>query len=161
LAGVTAAAQVIGADYRDDHSLPGTESARVADAFAANAPTQAGDSLRIVFQGDLADPRVARVLTDVAALPQVSSVQDRLTVARGGTIGSAAVQLDQPHVPVEDVQRIIDTARRADGHGLRVELGGDPIRNAEAGPGGAAEGVGMLAALVILVFMFGSLLAAA
>jgi RND superfamily putative drug exporter len=161
LAGVTGAAQVIGADYRDDHSLPGTESARVADAFAAHAPAQAGDSLRIVFQGDLADPRVTRVLDDVAALPHVSDVQHRLTAARGGTIGFAAVQLDQTNVPVEDVQRIIDTARAADGDGLRVELGGDPVRNAEAGPGGASEGVGMLAALVILVFMFGSLLAAA
>ena len=160
LAGVTGAAQAIGSDYHDDHSLPGTESARVAEAFAANAPAQAGDSLRIVFQGDLADPRVERVLTDVAALPHVSSVQDKLTVARGGTIGFAAVQLDQTNAPVEDVRRIIDTAQAANGTGLRVELGGDPIRNAEAGPGGAAEGVGMLAALVILVFMFGSLLAA-
>src|SRR5690606_17757243 len=45
--------------------------------------------------------------------------------------------------------------------GLQVELGGDPIRNAEEGEGGgAAEGLGMMAALVILVFMFGSLLAA-
>jgi putative drug exporter of the RND superfamily len=161
LAGVTGASQVIGSDYHDDHSLPGTESARVADAFAANAPAQAGDSLRIVFQGDLADPRVDRVLSDVADLPHVSSVQQELTVADSGRIGFAAVQLDQTQAPTEDVRRIIDTAKAADGDGLRVELGGDPIRAAEEGPGGAAEGVGMLAALVILVFMFGSLLAAA
>jgi putative drug exporter of the RND superfamily len=160
LAGVTAAAQGIGADYRDDHSLPGTESARVADAFAAHAPKQAGDTLTIVFEGDLHDPRVSRVLDDVAELPHVSDVQPELTEADDGRIGFAAVQLDQTQPPAEDVRRIIDTARAADGDGLRVELGGDPVRNAEGGGGGPEEGVGILAALVILVLMFGSLLAA-
>ena len=41
-----------------------------------------------------------------------------------------------------------------------MELGGDAVRGAEDGGGGPAEGVGILAALVILVLLFGSLLAA-
>ncbi|GAA3455325.1 MMPL family transporter [Dactylosporangium matsuzakiense] len=59
-----------------------------------------------------------------------------------------------------DVRRIIDTARAAAGDGLQVELGGDAVRGAQEPAGGAAEGAGLLAALVILVLMFGSLLAA-
>ena len=49
----------------------------------------------------------------------------------------------------------------AEADGLRVELGGDAVRDAEEGEGGAAEGAGIMAALVILVLLFGSLLAAA
>ena len=42
-----------------------------------------------------------------------------------------------------------------------MELTGDAVREVqESEAGGGAEGAGMLAALVILVFMFGSLLAA-
>ena len=163
LAGITGVAQVVGSDYRDDHSLPGTESARVADALEAGAPRQAGDTVQIVFEGDPDSPRIAGMLADVAALPHVSEVQERPAVADGGTIGFATVTLDAPatDVPAEDVRRIIDTAKAAEGDGLRVELGGDAVRGAEESAGGAAEGAGMLAALVILVFMFGSLLAAA
>lgn len=50
-------------------------------------------------------------------------------------------------------------ARAAAGSGLRVELGGDAARGAEE-RGEAGEGAGLLAALVILVMLFGSLVAA-
>ena len=64
-------------------------------------------------------------------------------------------------VPTEDKKAIIDTAQDHEGDGLRVELGGDAVREAaESEAGGGGEGIGMLAALVILLFMFGSLLAA-
>lgn len=58
-----------------------------------------------------------------------------------------------------DIERIIDTARADAGSGLRVELGGDAARGAEE-RGEAGEGAGLLAALVILVMLFGSLVAA-
>src|SRR5690606_37688601 len=63
-------------------------------------------------------------------------------------------------VPTEQVEELIDTAQAAAGDGLRVELGGDAVRGAEEGEGPPAELAGVLAALVILVVMFGSLLAA-
>ncbi|WP_198942833.1 MMPL family transporter [Actinophytocola xanthii] len=166
-AGVTAVSQVVGSDYRDDHSLPGTESARVAEALAEQAPRRSGDSVQIVLEGDLrgaeVERRLAGLVAQVAALPRVDAVQERPTVAEDGRIGFLTMTLDGQagDVPAEDVRRIIDTAKAAEGDGLRVELGGDAVRGAEEGAGGAAEGAGMLAALVILVFMFGSLLAAA
>jgi RND superfamily putative drug exporter len=63
-------------------------------------------------------------------------------------------------VDPEAVRAIITEAQAAAGDGLQVELGGDAVREAAEGGGGAAEGAGILAALVILVFLFGSLLAA-
>ncbi len=46
------------------------------------------------------------------------------------------------------------------GNGLTVELGGDAVRSGAGGGGGPAEGIGRLLALLILLLMFGSVLAA-
>jgi RND superfamily putative drug exporter len=155
LGGITVAAQAVGADYRDDHTLPGTESQQVADAFAAQG--QQPDAIQVVFQSDDGVERAAAdaVLSEVERLPRVADVQP---LTESGDVAFATVTLDGADVPAEDVRRIIDTAQR-DGD-LRVELGGDPVRGAEESAGGAAEGAGILAALVILVLMFGSFLAA-
>jgi putative drug exporter of the RND superfamily len=173
LIGVTAVSTAVGSAYHNDFSLPGTESQRAADTLAARAPAQAGDTIHVVMQapGGLRTPevreRVEKMLADVGELPHVAAVTgpyegDATALSREGTIGYATVLLDGPdeNVPAADVTRIIDTAQAAGGDGLRVELGGDAVREAQEGEGGGAEGVGLLAALVILVFLFGSLLAA-
>ena len=91
-----------------------------------------------------------------------SPYADSAAVSRDGTISYATVTLDgqAQDVPAADIRRIIDTAKAAGGDGLRVEVGGEAVTGAEKSGGGAAEGVGLLAALVILVLLFGSLLAA-
>jgi putative drug exporter of the RND superfamily len=170
LAGVTAGSQALGSDYHNDFSLPGTESQAALDTLREQAPAQANDTVQIVLQapGGLtaARPRVAAMLTEVQALPGVAGVRspyaDDAAISADGTIGYATVTLDgrSEDVPSADVQRMIDTARAAEGDGLRVELGGDAVRGAEESEGPPAELIGLLAALVILVWMFGSLLAA-
>src|SRR5918998_1297114 len=160
---VTPASTAIGDDYHNDFSLPGTESQRAVDTLEAKAPDQAGDTIQIVAhdRDGLPDERVDAMLADVRGLPHVAAVSEP-NVSEDGTIGYATVAFDGPdeNVPTADVQRIIDTAQAAGGDGLRVELGGDAVREAQESEGGGAEGAGMLAALVILVFLFGSLLAA-
>jgi RND superfamily putative drug exporter len=172
LVGVTVASSAIGSDYHNDHSLPGTESQEAVDLLEAQAPAQAGDTIQIVLHADdglRPEPvreRVQAMLDDVRGLPHVAGVSDPYdgasALSRDGTIGYATLALDgrNEDVPREDVRRMIDTAQADEGDGLRVELGGDAVREAEAVEGGAAEGAGMLAALVILVFLFGSVLAA-
>jgi putative drug exporter of the RND superfamily len=169
LAGTTVAAQVVGSDYHNDHTLPGTQSQQVSDTLAAHGAAQTGDTVRIVVQhaAGLGVPRtrgqVTAMLDRVRGLPHVAQLRDpyddTTAISRDGTIGYATVSLGQG-APDEDVRRIIDTARSAEGDGLTVELGGDVVTGAEEAPGGPAEGVGLLAALVILVLLFGSLLAA-
>jgi RND superfamily putative drug exporter len=169
---VTAAGSAIGSDYRNDNSLPGTESQEVADTLERRAPAQAGDTIEVVLR-DAAGvrdqdtrQRVEAMLGQLRELPHVAALRGpygaAAAVSDHGTIAYATLTLDgrAEDVPTEDVRRIIDIAQAAEGDGLRVELGGDAIRDAEEGEGGAAEGAGMLAALVILVFLFGSLLAA-
>jgi RND superfamily putative drug exporter len=172
LAAVTVAAQVAGSDYRNDFSLPGTDSQRALDVLREQAPAQAGATVQVVVQRDgglAAQPtreRIEAMLGGLRGLPRVAEVRspysDPSAMSQDGTIGYATVVLDAPseQIPVEDTRRLMDTAQAARGDGLRVELGGDPIRNAQESEGGAAEGVGLLAALVILVLLFGSLLAA-
>ncbi|GAA2085989.1 MMPL family transporter [Streptomyces albiaxialis] len=167
---ITVGAQGAGSDYRNDFSLPGTDSQAATDLLEKHGSAQAGDSVSVVFEGDdLPGERAAveRTLDRVRGLPSVTGVRspygDRSAVSPDGDIAYATVTLDgkAESVPKEDVRRIIDTAREADGNGLRVEVGGEAVRGAEEGGGGAAEGAGMLAALVILVLLFGSLVAAA
>lgn len=173
LAGISLLAGVVGSSYQNDFSLPGTESQAAADRLASAAPERAGDSIQIVVASDagVATPavreRIDSMLGEVGALAHVVSVAAPAvsadSISPNGTVGFATVNLDGAgeKVPKEALVEIIETAQAAAGDGLRVELGGEPIRHAVEAGGGAAEGGGMLAALVILVFLFGSLLAAA
>lgn len=172
LAAVTVTASAVGGSYHNDFSLPGAESQRALDTLAAHAPARTGGTVRVVVAdpGGLAAPatrqRVEDMLGRVRALPHVAEVrspyQDPSAVSGDGTVAYATLTLDgaDQDVPATAVRKIMDTARAAAGDGLRVEVGGDSVVNAEDGGGGPAEGVGLLAALVVLVLLFGSVLAA-
>ncbi|MDT0270845.1 MMPL family transporter [Streptomyces sp. DSM 44915] len=172
LVAVWGLASVAGDDYREDYSLPGTESQRALELLAEHGSQQGGDTVQIVLH----DPdglaraetraRVEPMLAEVAELPGVTGVASLFdqpgALADDETVGYATVGLELPaeQVPAEDVRRVLDTAQTVAGDGIQVELGGDAARQLAEGEGGAAEGLGIMAALVILVFMFGSVIAA-
>src|SRR5215831_12019285 len=172
LAAITTGARAAGNDYHNDYSLPGTQSQQALDTLEKHAPGQAGAAVQIV----LADPggirapetrqRATAMLGQVAQLPHVAGVHSPYAgpaaISRDGTIAYATVMLDKQaeQIPKADVRAVIHTAQDAAGGGLRIELGGEAIRGAGQAPGGTAEGAGLLAALVILVLLFGSVLAA-
>ncbi|GAB2585482.1 MMPL family transporter [Streptomyces capparidis] len=172
LAGVWAGASLAGSDYREDFSLPGTESQRAADLLAEHGSDQAGDTAQLVLRAPAGlrdagtERRVERMLDEVAELPKVAAVrgpyQDAAAIAPDGTIGYATVVLTVPSEQMTraDSEALYDTAREAENAGLRVEFGGDAARLLAEGEGGTAEAVGLLAALVILVLMFGTVIAA-
>ncbi|GAA1527350.1 MMPL family transporter [Actinomadura kijaniata] len=172
MGGVWTAASLTGDDYRNDFALPGTESQQAADLLTEHGAARAGDTVQIVLhrEGGLRDPgaqqRVRTMLGEVAGLPKVGQVRSPYdgagALSKDGTIGFATVVLEVPseEMPKADAQRIFDTAQKAEGDGLRAELGGDAARLLGEGGTGAAEGAGLLAALVILVLMFGTVIAA-
>ncbi|MGA4866726.1 MMPL family transporter [Streptomyces lavendulocolor] len=172
VAGITAASTAVGSAYHNDFALPGTDSQAARSVLERHGSAQADASVQIVVEdaggirGAAVEARVGAMLGKVAGLPGVRDVRgpydDVAAISRDGTVGYATVTLDAPagDVPVEDVRRIVDTAEAVEGDGLRAAVGGDAVRGAEEGGGGAAEGVGILGALVILVFLFGSLVAA-
>ncbi|MGW1977981.1 MMPL family transporter [Streptomyces sp. NPDC001889] len=170
---VSVGSQAVGDSYRNDFRLPGTESQKALDVLKDRAPDQAGSPVQIVLRapdglaGADTRSRVESMLDEIGRVPHVVGVlspyESSGTISRDGTIGYATVSLDKQSedIPVADAEKLIETAQKAETDGLRVELAGDPIRAAQSGDSGSAEGVGMLAALVILVLLFGSVLAAA
>src|SRR5215472_13690742 len=152
LAAITTGARAAGSDYHNDYSLPGTQSQQALDTLEKHVPGQGGAAVQIVMAdpGGIRAPetrqRVTAMLGQVAQLPHVAGVHSPYTgpaaISHGGTIAYATVTLDKQaeQVPKADVRAIIHTAQDA--------------------PGGTAEGAGLLAALVVLVLLFGSLLAA-
>lgn len=171
LAAVTAASTALGDDYRNDFSLPGTQSQELVDAQEEHAPDQSGDSVSVVVQAaggiEAVADEIAGLMDDLSGLPHVAGTtapdpqQD--TVSEDGTIGLGTVMLDDQagSIPADAKRELVETARAHGNDDLRVELGGDVVREVqESEAGGGAEGAGVLAALVILLFMFGSLLAA-
>jgi putative drug exporter of the RND superfamily len=158
------ASSMVGSAFEDDNSMPGTESQELSDLLDERAPEANETTVQVVFGADdvaAQQDRVAAFLADLADEPGVTGVNDPFAeygaISEDRTVGYATLNWDGT---TAEAAKLIPKAEEASGDGLRFALSGDVIREAGEGGGGAAEGIGMLAALVILVFMFGSLLAA-
>ena len=164
--GLSIAASSWAGDHRADYAIRGSDSARAQELLVERFPEQAGDAVQLVFQAEAGvdDPAVATridaVLADAAAVEHVTSVQPT-AVSPDGTVSLVAVQLDETaeQVPVETIEAVMTIAEDAGGDGLTVEAGGSAVQAAESAEAGS-EGIGMMAALVILLVAFGSVLAA-
>ncbi|TCC49592.1 MMPL family transporter [Kribbella pittospori] len=171
LVGVTIAARAVGADYGDgsDVSLPGTQSQQMADLLEQHAPDQTGDSVTVVLhdeRGWATDANLVALTNELMAIDHVEAVSApdsrQGTVSADGTLALVEVALDgeRAAAPAATYQQLIKVAKSHASNDLQVELSGVGIRKVERGGGGGAEGAGLLAALVVLIFLFGSLLAA-
>ncbi|MFD7275507.1 MMPL family transporter [Streptomyces sp. NPDC059862] len=170
VAAITLGSTAAGSAYKNDFTLPGTDSQAATDLFKKHGSDQAGDSVEIVFKDAAgvrsAEAGVESMLAEVKRMAGVADVRspfsDASAVSKDGTIAYASVTLDgkTEEVPKEDVAKIIDTARSIATEHLQVEVGGEAARNAQDKEAPTAELAGIVAALVILVLLFGSLLAA-
>ena len=79
-------------------------------------------------------------------------------VSKAGTIGFATVEFDQRanQLPKAAIDRVINTAEAVRSPALQVELGGQAIKQAQQTSLGFATGVGLVAAVVVLLLSFGS-----
>ncbi|WP_439680133.1 MMPL family transporter [Embleya sp. MST-111070] len=172
LVGTWGVASTVGDDYHEDYSIPGAESQRASDLLAAHASAEAGDTLQIVLRDEAGLrteatwQRIEAMLGKVAGLPMVAQVRslydDPAAISPDGRVGYATVVLTgtSEEMTTAQTERIHDTARSIRHDGLRVELGGEAARAMGRNESSGAEGAGILAALVILVFLFGTLIAA-
>ncbi|GEL94926.1 MMPL family transporter [Cellulomonas composti] len=181
---VVGASQAVGEKLRDSFRVPGLDSERANELLAQAGSGQAGLTAQIVVtptdsDATLASPEardaLAALEADVAALPQVLGVSDpagalvagSATPADGvsadGRIALVRVQYPTSEaLTAADLTRLKDVLAQVDGHGpLRVEAGGDLYFAFESPPAGAGELIGLIAALVILLVAFRSLVAAA
>ena len=166
LAGLIVLGSVAGGEHRVDYSVPGSDSAEVQRLLGDRFPELAGDTVALVFHapGGVDQPAVAtaieRTASEVDGIDHVRATEPPIPSA-DGTVALVTVQLDATaeKVPVETAKAMIDVADRADTPELRVEVGGGSIQNAEGTEPGT-EQIGMIAALLILLIAFGSLVAA-
>src|SRR5438270_1782837 len=172
-AGVLGASQTVGSRTANNVSLSNTDSQRAVDLLRNKFPAQAGDADQIVFRsrtGTLTDASTRAVVTPllvrIARLPHVTGVVSPYAtganaIAKSGKIGFATVEFDQraDQIPKAAIDRVITTATSARSPALQVELGGPAIEQAQQTSLGFATGVGLAAAMIVLLVSFGSLLA--
>jgi RND superfamily putative drug exporter len=174
LIGVTAIAGAVGTRQATNFSLPGPDAQRAIDVLTREFPAQAGDSDQIVFRarrGRVTTPRMrARIepmLRQVARASQVSGVVSPFTpagsdaVSSDGRIAFATVDFDKRanQLPKASIERVISLAEGARSATLQVELGGQAIEQTEQPPFGFTTAIGVMAAIVVLLISFGSLVA--
>ncbi|MFJ5301443.1 MMPL family transporter [Streptomyces sp. NPDC088350] len=176
LFGLGFSASTAGTDYANVFSLPDTDSKSAYDLMQKAFPNSSGDTDTVVWKvdsGSVKDQsvqtRIQPALDKIGAMKGVGGVTGPYSGARGatqissdGTIAYAQITFAEQAnaVPKDLVQKVVDTAQAAKRDGLHVELGGQAVQRVEEPPGGIAEGVGILAAAVVLFLAFGSFYAA-
>ncbi|HLL33054.1 MAG TPA: MMPL family transporter [Streptomyces sp.] len=172
LAGVSAGAFVAGTAYSNDYKVPGTESGRAGELLAEGFPDLGGDSDTIVWHTDEGTVRAAdveqtmtRTLAKIADLPGVASVTGPYDghsagrISEDGRTAYATVTFEDQadDIDTAEARAVVDTAKAAEGDGLRVEVGGSAVALTESSGGHLAEVVGVVVAAVVLFLAFGSL----
>ena len=174
LVAIQVVAGTVGTKQISSFRLPGTESQRAYDLLADHFPAAKGDSDQLVFRarsGKLTDPatkaHITAALKRVRASESVGSVESpfspRGQVTKDGSIGVATVNYtkstnDIEPARLEKAEKAAFTARSAT---LQVEHGGpgaEIVRYTNSQ--GPSEGIGIIAAAIVLLITFGSLVAA-
>ncbi|HZP30862.1 MAG TPA: MMPL family transporter [Acidimicrobiia bacterium] len=161
-----------GGVFRTQFKLPGSESQAAFDLLKRSGfGTRTGEQAQIVFDArpgvDDSAVRTAmerlfdRIPRDVSRTSVVSpySQEGARQIAQGGHVAYAEVNLaDRDSNALDNAADTIrDLADRVHVGGLHVALGGEMFQRATTN--GTSEGIGLFAAMVILLIAFGSVLA--
>ncbi len=152
---------MFGGSPHDDYRIPGSPSQAGADLLAERFPDRAGADARVVVHDrsdrPIDEAALAALRSRLATVPHLSVVSPARLSPEDDT---ALIDVNYD-VPVTELNGSegVDALRAAtiptERAGLQVELGGQLPENLSA-PNGTAELVGVLAALVILLLAFGS-----
>jgi RND superfamily putative drug exporter len=168
--------QAAGSSFNATLSLPGTDSQAAVSLLAQNFPAAAGEGDQVVIQATNGaairsapvQAAVTAALDRVAKVPGVTAVASPYAadgadqVSRDGTIAFARVTWDTQAagITTADAGQLIAAAESADGPSVHVSLEGQAITNSERATLGASVAVGIVAALIVLLVVFGGALLA-
>jgi putative drug exporter of the RND superfamily len=165
----------IGPSYSSVFGIPGTESQRARELLKREFPAQSGDVDTIVFhvaRGTIDSPEVRAaigpLLQRVTALPHVAGIVSPYSAAGAVQVSAnrmtafATVNYDkQANLLSNNTGKpLLADVKAVHVAGLQVAAGGQVVQQAEGFSVGSATGVGVIAALLILLLTFGSLAAA-
>ena len=170
---VAGLAQLAGSRLDDNFALPGSPSQQAQDLLASRFPGQQGDVADVVLRSTSplytsADAAaIAALVWSLRPLAHVTGVRSPLAPGGGGQlspdrrIGFVVVQFDAAaaDLPANSVLAVIDTADRFGRPGLQVAVGGAPVEQVVSAAPSASEMIGLLAAVVVMLLAFGSVVA--
>jgi RND superfamily putative drug exporter len=148
----------IAGDTATSGRLPNTDSQRAYDALAREFPQRHGDEGQIVFADIRNDRSLANeYLAEVARVKGVIQVEP-LLVSPAGNIAVAPITTTNgsnahPKATADEIKQL---AKPFESRGLDVQFAGNWFGDASFP---ASEAVGILAAIVVLLIAFGSLIA--
>jgi RND superfamily putative drug exporter len=172
----------VGASYSTAFALPGTESFAALDLLKSTMPEQAGDSATIVWHTDrgtvnetAAKARITEMLATVATAKSVAAVKSpwdsdpknpmvaavaAQQISPDGRTAFATVELTglAQDLPADDIKNVMSLVQAARAPGLQIELGGNAIAEVNRRPPANSEIFGLIAAAIIILIAFGSLL---
>jgi len=174
---VVGVGKAAGTDFGGSFSLPNTDSQAAVTLLTQNFPSASGEGDQVVIQathgaGIRSAPvraAVTAALAKVASVPGVEAVASPYAktgaaqVSRDGTVAFAMVTWDKQgaQVTTANAQNLIKAAESADGATVHISLSGQAITNSERPSPGFTVGVGVIAALVVLLIIFGGAVLAA
>ena len=167
-----AASSAWGGAFRADYSAPGSDSRAAYDLLKKALPASAAAHVTVVARSDRpinsssARVEVRALMREISAVPAVTKVTDpfsspaAVSPDRHTVVATVSLDVDDPvDLPKTSAQALLRLAAQSSHDRLTVALGGDAIANAEAPPIGS-EGIGLAFATLILLLMFGSVVAA-
>ncbi|HET6211534.1 MAG TPA: MMPL family transporter [Micromonosporaceae bacterium] len=147
-------------------------SQRAQQLLATHFPEYGGVSaLTLAVHADrgLDDPGVRAAVTAAVdrlrAAPHVTAVVSpydapgQISADRRTAFGAAQLDVGSNDMPAQETLNLISGVRAATGDGLEFALGGEAVNAAETPGGGGSDAAGAIAAMVVLLVAFGSLLA--
>ncbi len=170
---VIALSGTVGSAFMDNFNSGRSPSQRAQNLLAQRFPAQAGDTAYVAVHtsGQVTDPAntvtIGRMVSALRPLPDVSGVRSPLSpgaqrqVSADGRTAFAIVQFDKTTADLQNshTTQLIRVARRFAHPGFQVALGGDPISSAVSATPGSSEDIGILAAIIIMLVAFGSVVA--
>ncbi len=171
---VSELAGTVGSSYVNNLRLPGKGSQQAADLLKQRFPAHAGSSDTVVIHartGSVTDPavraQVTPMLAKLAGLPNVAAVvspyspQGARQISKDGTIAFAQVDYTKRghDLPTTFGNTVVKVAKTGDSATVQIEATGPVVSEAQRKGPGATEAIGLLAAVIILLMAFGSIVA--
>jgi RND superfamily putative drug exporter len=163
---VVAASGAFGKKLEESFGAPGVDSQYATDLLSAAGADQAGLTAQVVvtpyddqatLDGSELQAALTKLRATAATLPHVLSAGDPV-ISPDGRVGLVRLQypvLDELEPSdLEALKTLADLESP-----LRIEMGGDLFYAFEEGQPGLAEAFGLIAAMVVLLLAFGSIIA--
>src|SRR3954447_13943477 len=152
-------------EYKADYNTPGSESKAASDLTKREFSGYSGQEIYVVWKDPegadsaAAKKQMSAFFSDAEKVKHVGKAAP-VRVSGDGKIATTTLPLNVPgwEVKKEQGEQLIDAAEANSGSGLEIKLGGEPIYLAQEST--SPEGIGFLAAAIVLLIAFGSVVAA-